>query len=44
MLPMAALITTGTGRLCIQRQAWRLTSVANVYDFGHVALFIRLKS
>ena len=35
--------TTETGRLRIQRQAWRLTSAANVYDFGHVALFLRRK-
>ena len=37
------LYTTETGRLRIQRQAWQLTSAANVYDFGHVALFARRK-
>ena len=37
------LYTTETGRLRIQRQAWRLSSVANIYDFGHVALFFRRK-
>ena len=25
------------------RQAWRLASAANVYDFGHVALFVTRK-
>ena len=35
--------TTETGRPRIQRQVWRLTSAANVYDFGHVALFVTQK-
>ena len=35
--------TTETGRPQIQRQAWQLTSVPNVNDFGHVALFVKLK-
>ena len=35
------LYDTERGRLRIQRQAWRLTLAANVYDFGHVALFVR---
>ena len=32
-----------TGRLRIQRQAWRLTSVANVYNFDRMVLFVRRK-
>ena len=36
-------VLTETGRPRIQRQAWWLTSAANVYDFGHVALFVGRK-
>ena len=35
--------TTETGRPRIQREASQLTSAPNVYDFGHVALFVKSK-
>ena len=36
-------ISGDTTETQIQRQAWRLTSAANVYDFGHVVLFLTRK-
>ena len=36
-------LTTERGTLRIQRQVWRLTLVANGYDFSHVALSLRRK-
>ena len=35
--------TTKTGRRRVKKKKWLLTSASNVYNFGHVALFVRRK-